>query len=512
MSETVDSEGGAKEGRQTIVILSRGARLAPMFHATATNLARDYRVVVIMFDRSEHAIWQNSPEFQCVDFRSEVEAEAARHESRLAERTREVEAEIGISLYKAASSYLLFRRFVNEYFGFNPPLYSSEREMMVEFVGSYGVLSGVIAEHRPVLVLHEGIDHISTVVTLAVAYQNNIFNLGLILAPGLGDGTMIMYYGLRRQNLIGHYLAGHPHLITDESRVKARHLISNVRRGDAPSVSHVEVRRSALASPWRSARQLLRAGALRKPSHFVQRVKNWLWLRRHLRHDMPKRPFILFLLHMQPEASTTSQAPRWVDQERIVEQMAINAPQGIDIVVKENPQSFGWRGEGYFGALARFENVHLAHPLVSTQDLLRRAEALVTITGSAGFEAILLGTRVAVLGRPFYADAPGVRKLEVPEQIFSELADPSWQRQTPGNIEGFVAAYLQSVHYLGEVLPGRKWPIPAVIGPRFADAVRRTLAFISANSLTPQQFDPGFPVSARNASLPQALARDVAGA
>lgn len=478
-----------------------------MFRATAMELARDFRIVVVMFDRAEHAIWRDAPGILFVDLSSEIKAEVVRHETRLAERTREIEGRIGVPLYKAASNYLLYRRFAREYFGSWPPFYDSERHMMEEYVGSYGVLSRILDEHRPVLVLHEAIDLITTFMALALAYQRQIFNLGLILAPGMGDGSMIMYYGLRRQNFVCHYLVRNSHLIADESRLRARALLAKSRNDGLPSVSHVERRRSALASPLRSMPQLLKAGAARRPWLLFERLRNWRWLQHHLRHDMPEKPFILFLMHLQPEASTTSQASRWVDQERIVEQIAVNAPQGISIVVKENPQCFGWRGERYYGALAALENVHLVHPLVSTPDLLRRATALVTITGSAGLESILLGTRVAVLGRPFYIDAPGVRPLDYPEQVFSELADPSWQSPTQADVETFAAAYLQSIHDLGEVRSGEKWPAPGIIGPRFAKAVRQTLNFIDAHHLKPQQFDPGYSLN-----MPSELISDAAAA
>jgi len=478
-----------------------------MFRATAIELARHYRIVVLMFDRTEHEIWRTAPGILCVDLESEIKAEVARHESRLAERTNEIENEIQMPLYKAASNYLLYRRFSIEYHHSWPPFYDSERHMMEEYVGSYGVLSRILDKYQPVLILHEAIDLVATVVALALAYKRQIFNWGLILAPAMGDGAMILYYGLRRQNFLCQYLVSNPHLIANQNRLRARAMITKVRSHGLPTVSHVETRRSALGSPLRSAHQLLRAGATRSPALLMQRLRNWRWLQRHFKHEIPQQPFILYLMHLQPEASTSSQSPRWVDQERIIEQIAVNAPQGVKIVVKENPQCFGWRGERYFGTLAAFENVHLIHPLVPTQELLRRASVLLTITGSAGVESILLGTRVAVLGRPFYADAAGVRKLDLPEQIFSELLDPSWLPPAPADIETFVAAYLQSTHELGEVRPGEKWPAPATLGPRLAGAVRETLNFVDVHNLQPHQFDPGYPLgpaagSKSNAAMP----------
>jgi len=483
---------------KTVLILSRGVRLAPIYRETALDLARDHRVVVLMESAEERDIWANAPGIICIDFVTEVSRELQAHKGRLAERSREIERDIGLPLYKSASSYLLYRRFAIDYFGAYDHDYSEQR-ILEDYVGAYGVMSRLIGEYRPSLIVHEALDRILTLVTLALAYHRRIFNIGMVFASGVKSGSIYFYYGLERENFLSTYLLRKPELIREESRREARAMISHARRVGLPVFSHVEARRarlgqSPLQHPWRLIRRLVETRLWRNPGLAVQRWLNWRWLQRNLRRDIPEGPFILFLMHFQPEASTTSQSPRWVDQDRLIEQMAINAPQGIKIVVKENPLCYGWRGERYFGPLAKFTNIHLSHPLVDTQELLRRATALVTITGSSGFEAILLGTRVAVLGRPTYSVFHGVRKLDWPEQIFAALADPAWRPEDyEAELETFVAAFIQSVHALGDVEPGKKWPPPKTAGPNFAAALRHTLAFIEENGLTPQDFDPGLP-------------------
>ena len=499
--------------RDTIVILSRGARLALMYREAALDLARDYRVVVLMLDESEHDIWRGADGVICIDLAAEIAREAEKSGASLAERTKEIERETGLQLYKAASNYLLYRRFAKQYYGGYAPFYAHDREMMEEYVGSHAVLSRILDQYRPVLIVHEALDLISTLMTLALAYRRGIFNVGWVFAGGMKEGTVFFYYGLRRQNLLCSYLMRHPQLIAAESRQKARALIAAARGEGPPLLSHVETRRARLRQPWHLLRELMRFGGLRHPRILFERIRNVVWLSRRVVHEIPEQPFILFLMHLQPEASTTSQAPRWVDQERIVEQIAINAPQGIQIVVKENPQCYGWRGRSYYGALADLANVRLCHPLVPTRELIRRAAALVTITGSAGIEAILQGTRVAVLGRPHFSEFAGVRVLDAPEQVFEALADPSWRPEAyEADCETYVAAYVQSVYPLGDVEPGRKWPAPGVMGPRFAGGIRSTLSFITEHGLAPQQFDPGCPLvgpDAAEASTPRRQAARV---
>jgi hypothetical protein len=489
-------ERDAADGRETVVILSRGGRLAAMYREAALDLSRDYRVVALMFDKAEHEAWRDAEGVVCVDLAAEMAQEVEMHSLRLAERTHEIERETGLPLYKAASNYLLYRRFAKEYFGGWPTWYDTERHMMEEYVGAYGALDRVLDHYRPILIVHEALDLITTLMALALAYRRRIFNIGWMFASGTREGNCVFYYGLSRKHFVCSYLMRHPHLIAPESRQKARTVIAEAQDQGPPLVSHVERRRSRTGRPWQFARDVLKWGGWRNPRLLLARIANWIWLSRHSSHDIPQSPYILFLMHLQPEASTASQAPRWVDQDRIVEQMAVNAPQGLTIVVKENPQCYGWRGKRYFGPLVDLANVRLCHPLVSTRELIRRAEALVTITGSAGLEAIMQGTRVAALGRPPYAEFPGIRLLDSPEQVFAELADPSWRPEAyAAERETYIAAYLQSVHPLGEVAPGRKWPVPKVMGPNFAAGIRRTLRFIAEHHLTPQEFDPGYPLT-----------------
>ncbi|MFO0292441.1 MAG: hypothetical protein ACK51F_03790 [Rhodospirillales bacterium] len=483
-----------RDTRPCVVILSRGARLAAMYREAAMGLATDCRVVVLMYDETEHEVWRGTPGVEVIDLAARMADAVATQGSGLAHRAAQIERATGLPMYKAASNYLLYRRFSKSYTGVWAPFYDTEEHIMGEYVGAHEALCEVFDALSPDLVVHEALDLVTTLVALALSRRRGIFTMGWMYAPGMPEGTIFFYHGLRRQNFMATHLLANRDRISHEKLSAARDLIARTRNAGPPVLTHVENRRAQLRRPWWSSRNLYAYGAWRSPSRLVERAANLRWLDRNLLREAPAGPFILFLMHLQPEASTASQAPRWVDQERIVEQICINAPSGIRIVVKENPQCYGWRGRNYFGPLRELPNVDLCHPLVPTRPLIERAEALITITGSAGLEALLLGKRVAVLGRPFYSEFPGVRHLDAPEQIFQELSDPNWvASQDPDTIVPAIAAYLQSVHAMGDVEPPRKWPVPTVMGPRFGAAVRSTMDKILQDGLRAAQFDPGYP-------------------
>ena len=137
----------------------------------------------------------------------------------------------------------------------------------------------------------------------------------------------------------------------------------------------------------------------------------------------------------------------------------------------------------------RLPNVVVCHPHVSNYELLTRAEAILTITGTSGFEGLVFGKKVGVLGRPFYAAYAGVRKLFHPEELYEALADPSWAPEDMREERRvFLAAHAQSQHDFG-LVPDRWYPADG--GVKWARALEETMVFIDTHGLKPLQFDSG---------------------
>jgi hypothetical protein len=483
--------------KPAIVILSRGERLGPLYRGVARALSADHRVIVVMGWPGEATFWRDEPT-EIVDLPVYQTRLAGTSESELQNRARAIEQEIGLPLYKAASNYLLYRRFNKAYFGTWPDFYNTERQLLEEFVASYDTLKPLLDLERPIAVLHEALDLIGSLVAFALCRQRRIFNLGYIFGPGVGDGQLVFYYGLRRQIPVFSHLMRNPHLILDKHRAEAEALLAGVDAGPIQTMTHIVAER-ARGSRSPMERLVRRLSAAMRPSVWkglgpvLRAERNKRSLDRICHRHLPDDPFVLFMMHRQPEASTASQIPRWVDQEVVIEQMAINAPVGWKIVVKEHPRNYGSRGHDYYARLLDLPNVHLVHPSIESDKLLRACSATVTLTGSAGLEAVLLGKPVAVLGRPFYSEMPCVRPMDYPEDIWRLIGDETWMAGAcdPRRKE-WLAAYMQSLTWLGEVDHGRIWPDFRIAAPRLADGFKRTLEFLSRHGATPDDFDPGW--------------------
>jgi hypothetical protein len=121
-------------------------------------------------------------------------------------------------------------------------------------------------------------------------------------------------------------------------------------------------------------------------------------------YDRPAdRPFVYFPLHVTDDYKITRIIPHCVDQTSLVEQVADALPPGHDLVLKEHPMSVGRNSLALLRRLKRRRNVRLLPPATSTHELIRRAEAIVVISSTAGLEALLYEQPVLTLGQPFYS-------------------------------------------------------------------------------------------------------------
>ena len=114
-------------------------------------------------------------------------------------------------------------------------------------------------------------------------------------------------------------------------------------------------------------------------------------------------------------------------KQRVVTTLAIETlaralPAGWKVVVKENPaQRFAKRELGFYEHLAGIPAVHLVSKQENTFDLIERCDAVATITGTAGWEALFRGKPSIAFGRAFYRGGPGVISVDDPIELAREL-------------------------------------------------------------------------------------------
>ena len=185
---------------------------------------------------------------------------------------------------------------------------------------------------------------------------------------------------------------------------------------------------------------------------FIQQVSNRLraWRMNHfLRNywvdisDTNLAPFAFFPLHTEPEVSLLVQGRGLLNQIEVIRSLASSLPVGWQLLVKEHPASVGKRPVSYYRKLLAIPNVRLVRTSCKSNELIARASLVVTISGTIGFEAILQGKPVAVLGNtPFeFLPAGMIRRLTAPYRYAIEIGELLAQYSfDPAAVERYVAA------------------------------------------------------------------------
>ena len=120
--------------------------------------------------------------------------------------------------------------------------------------------------------------------------------------------------------------------------------------------------------------------------------------------------YILYPIHYQPEATTLVQAPMYVDQLALIEDMAKSLPIGYRLYVKEHVTNRGRRPLAFYQGLRAIHAVRLLGPDEDTWTLIRRAAAIAVITGTMGWEGLLLDKPVITFGDVFFNLLPQVHR------------------------------------------------------------------------------------------------------
>jgi hypothetical protein len=135
---------------------------------------------------------------------------------------------------------------------------------------------------------------------------------------------------------------------------------------------------------------LLRYIRIRLTKNFLKKSSNTL----------PQK-VVFFPMHYQPEASTLINGIWYANQITLIESLSKALPLGYTLIVKEHPRGRGMRPLWQYKHIASLFNVELCE--LPSKIILERAEAVVTISGSIGLEALAMRKPVLMLGRTFHS-------------------------------------------------------------------------------------------------------------
>ncbi len=118
--------------------------------------------------------------------------------------------------------------------------------------------------------------------------------------------------------------------------------------------------------------------------------------------DLIDKEFLYYPMHVDPEASTMVISPYQTNQFAVLEAIAKSKPINQIILVKEHLTMIGRRPEGFYEKINSLPGVYLVDPTESSFKFIKEAKAVLTLTGTAGLEAIFLKKPAIFLGNFIY--------------------------------------------------------------------------------------------------------------
>ena len=157
--------------------------------------------------------------------------------------------------------------------------------------------------------------------------------------------------------------------------------------------------------------------------------------------------FAFFPLHFEPEIVTALYAPFYTDQLWLIKQIARSLPIHYKLYVKEHPAMFGYRTRRYYKELKKIPNIKLIKPTITSFDFIKYAKLIITLSSSAGWEALLFKKPVITFGNGFYNKISMVRNCkaieDLPQIVKEQLENFNYDEKALLNL--IAAIYKESV-------------------------------------------------------------------
>lgn len=149
--------------------------------------------------------------------------------------------------------------------------------------------------------------------------------------------------------------------------------------------------------------------------------------------------FVYLPLHMEPEATLSYFVKQNFRQDFLIDSVMKTLRQGQYLVVKEHPQQPGLLlGPRYRYLKKQYSNLIFLPSNTPSFEVLKSCESIVTLTSTAAWEGLLLHKPVMVLGKIFFDQCPGARRVDNLEELRDALRNTSYTAICDNELRLFV--------------------------------------------------------------------------
>jgi len=171
--------------------------------------------------------------------------------------------------------------------------------------------------------------------------------------------------------------------------------------------------------------------------------------KKYYKRSIEGEQFYLFGLHFQPEATTLVNAQNYEKQFCAIDMIAKKIPIHAKLYVKEHYSDLGHRELHFYEKLKAYPNVRLINPWENSRDLIEKSLGVIALSGTIGWEAILLQKPVFLLGNMFYSSFKYTNKIDNIDDLSHSLVNHkmlhSDLQEYNDELEQYAAAYLKSL-------------------------------------------------------------------
>ena len=141
--------------------------------------------------------------------------------------------------------------------------------------------------------------------------------------------------------------------------------------------------------------------------------------------------FVFLPLQTDPEMSLQALSPEYFSLHAMIASVARDLPAGVILAVKETVHALGRRPHDFYDQIRDFKNVVFIDVMDRGVEIVRHAEAVVTIASTSGLEAAMIGKPVILFGRHnVYQFVPHVQLVTREEDL-----RPALKRALDGSID-----------------------------------------------------------------------------
>lgn len=167
-----------------------------------------------------------------------------------------------------------------------------------------------------------------------------------------------------------------------------------------------------------------------------------------LDHIPSGEKYFFYPMHLEPEAVVLYLGDGiYNNQIKLIENVAASLPPGYFLYVKDHPHEYAYRSPEDYARLLKVPNIRLLSQWLPGKELISGCTGLVTINGTAGFEALMMGKQVYCFGKNQYSFHPRVSYVrnirDFREAVYKNI---EIKYQNDESLYPYVMAFLNSLH------------------------------------------------------------------